>query len=85
MESEEQKTIDLNSLTVEKLQAMTEDELAKTKDAYESLKKIWAAYATAELKTFFSFEKIKTWLSKLDPIIRYAIYIFIVAKLCKVI
>ena len=96
-------TIDLDSLTEEKVLSMTEEEITEVKEQAKlfankaetlngylkalAWKVFKAKFTWTNIKTVLSnvFAKVKTWLSKLDPIARYIIYALILAKIFNII
>ena len=80
-------SLDLSTLTVEQLEAMSDEELKEVEVAYDNLKKevadiglVLAAYATAKVKStaakFFEFVS-----DKVDPLAVRVILVLIAAKL----
>lgn len=84
-------SLELSTLTVEQLEAMTDEELKEVSAAYDNLKKeaddvgrVLAAYATARVKS--TAAKVSDFVStKVDPIAKWVVLLLILAKLFNVI
>lgn len=84
-------SLELSTLTVEQLEAMTDEELKEVSEAYDNLKKeaddvgrVLAAYAIARVKSTTS--KVADFVStKVDPIAKWVVLLLILAKLFNVI